>query len=87
MALDDRGFQLGAGSPCSGRPEDPSPVLDQIGLPGAGGFRVSLGPSTTEDDVDRFLATLPGLVDQLRRVERRSAEALARFRPPDGTSV
>jgi cysteine desulfurase len=87
MALDDRGFQLGAGSPCSGRPEDPSPVLDRIGLPGAGGFRVSLGPSTTEDDVDRFLATLPGLVDQLRRVERRSAEALARFRPPDGTSA
>jgi cysteine desulfurase len=86
MALDDRGFQLGAGSPCSGRPEDPSPVLERIGLPGEGGFRVSLGPSTTEDDVDRFLATLPGLVDQLRRVERRSAEALARFRPPDGAS-
>jgi cysteine desulfurase len=86
MALDDRGFQLGAGSPCSGRPEDPSPVLERIGLPGAGGFRVSLGPSTTEGDVDRFLATLPGLVDQLRHVERRSAEALARFRPPDGSA-
>jgi len=84
MALDDRGFQLGAGSPCSGRPEDASPVLERIGLPGAGGFRVGLGPTTTKDDVDRFLATLPGLVEELRRVERRSAEALARFQPPGG---
>jgi cysteine desulfurase len=84
MALDDRGFQVGAGSPCSGRPEDPSPVLDRIGLPGVGGFRIGLGPTTTQDDVDRFLATLPGLVEELRHVERRSAEALARFTPPEG---
>ena len=83
MALDDRGFRLGAGSLSSGRPEDPSPVLEQIGLPGAGGFRVSLGPATTEDDVDRFLRTLPDLVGRLQRVERVSTDALARFRPPE----
>jgi len=83
MALDDRGFHLGAGSPRSGRPEDPSPVLEQIGLPGRGGFRVSLGPTTTEDDVDRFLRTLPDLVRRLQRVERISTDALARFRPPE----
>jgi cysteine desulfurase len=83
MALDDRGFHLGAGSPRSGRPEDPSPVLEQIGLPGMGGFRVSLGPTTTEDDVDRFLRTLPDLVRRLQRVERISTDALARFRPPE----
>jgi cysteine desulfurase len=86
MALDDRGFQVGAGSPCSGRPEDPSPVLERIGLPDTSGFRVSLGPATSEDDVERFLATLPGLVDELRRVERRSAEALARFQPPESVT-
>jgi cysteine desulfurase len=86
MALDDRGFQLGAGSPSTGRPEDPSPVLERIGVPGAGTFRVGLGPTTTDDDVDRFMATLPGLVDQLRHVERRSAEALARFQPPEGAA-
>jgi cysteine desulfurase len=84
MALDDRGFQVGAGSPCSGRPDDPSPVLEQIGLPATGGFRVGLGPATTEDEVERFLATLPGLVEELRRVERSSAEAMSRFRPPEG---
>src|SRR6266516_2293364 len=83
MALADRGFRLGAGSLSSGRPEDPSSVLEQIGLPGAGGFRVSLGPATTEDDVDRYLRTLPDLVGRLQRVERVSTEALARFRPPE----
>jgi len=83
MALDDRGFRVGAGSSQSGRPEDPSPVLEQIGLPGTGGFRVSLGPATTEDDVGRFLRTLPDLVRRLQRVERLSSEALTRFRPPE----
>jgi cysteine desulfurase len=84
MALDDRGFRLGAGSLCSGRPEDPSPVLEQLGLPLATGFRVSLGPSSDADDVDRFLSELPVVVDELQRVERISAEALARFRVPEG---
>jgi cysteine desulfurase len=84
MALDDRGFHLGAGSLCSGRPEDPSPVLEQLGVLLSTSFRVSLGRSTEPGDVERFLAELPGVVDELQRVERVSAEALARFRPPEG---
>jgi cysteine desulfurase len=80
MALDDRGYRIGAGSLCSGRPEDPSPVLEAIGHAGSSGFRVSLGPASTEEDVDRFLAVLPGLAKELREVERTSTEALERFR-------
>jgi len=82
MALDDRGYRIGAGSLCSGRPEDPSPVLEAIGHPGCSGFRVSLGPASTEADVDRFLAVLPDLVAELREVEQISTEALERFRGP-----
>jgi cysteine sulfinate desulfinase/cysteine desulfurase-like protein len=48
-----------------------------------GGFRVSLGLATAEDDVDRFLRVLPDLVSRLQLVERISTEALARFRPPE----
>jgi cysteine desulfurase len=81
MALDDRGFRIGAGSLCSGRPEDPSPVLEAIGHPGSSGFRVSLGPASTEADVDMFLAVLPGLAEELREVEKVSNEALEHFRP------
>jgi cysteine desulfurase len=84
MALDDRGFPLGAGSLCSGRPEDPSPVLEAVGFPGTSAFRVSLGPSSTREDVDRFSEALPGIVEELREVERSSTEALRRFGPPAG---
>jgi cysteine desulfurase len=82
MALDDRGFPLGAGSLCSGRPEDASPVLEAVGFPGTSGFRVSLGPSSTREEVDRFADALPRIVEELREVERSSTEALRRFGPP-----
>jgi cysteine desulfurase len=83
MALDSRGFRLAAGSMCSGQPTDASPVLDQIGHPGTPGFRVSVGQTTTDEEVDAFLTSLPPLVEELREVEHASADALARFRPPD----
>jgi cysteine desulfurase len=83
MALDDRGIRLAAGSLCSGQPDDASPVLEQIGFPNTSGFRVSLGPTTTEGDVDALLDVLPEIVEELREVESISSEALARFRAPD----
>jgi cysteine desulfurase len=83
MALDDRGFRVGAGSLCSGRPEDPSSVLEAVGAGSISGFRVSLGTASTEADVDAFAEALPDLVSELREVEQKSGEALARFRPPD----
>ena len=82
MALDDRGIRLAAGSLCSGQPDDASPVLERIGFPNTSGFRVSLGPSTTEADVDALLEVLPDVVHELREVEALSSEALARFRAP-----
>lgn len=83
MALDDRGMRLAAGSLCSGQPDDPSPVLEQIGFPNTSGFRVSLGPATTEADVDALLEVLPGVVEELREVESISSKALAKFRAPE----
>jgi cysteine desulfurase len=83
MALDDRGIRLAAGSLCSGQPDDPSPVLEQIGFPNTSGFRVSLGPTTAEADVDALLKVLPGVVRELREVESISSAALARFRAPE----
>jgi cysteine sulfinate desulfinase/cysteine desulfurase-like protein len=85
MSLDDRGYRVGAGSPCTGRPEDPSPVLAQLGV-AASSFRVGLGPDTTDDDVEAFCRDLPEIVRELREIEASSREALARFRPPGGAS-
>ncbi|MGZ5292874.1 MAG: cysteine desulfurase family protein [Actinomycetota bacterium] len=81
MALDDRGFRVGAGSMCTGRPEDPSPVLERIGATGSG-FRVSLGAGSTAEQVDALLDVLPDVVSELQEVERVSEAALSRFRPP-----
>ncbi len=81
MALDDRGFRLSAGSMCSGAAGDPSPVLEAMGLANTPGFRIGTGRETTQDDIDRLLDTLPGLVHELRRMEAASSEAMARFRP------
>jgi cysteine desulfurase len=81
MALDDRGFRLAAGSNCSGAPAEPSAVLEHMGVPGRASFRIGVGRATAEEDVDRFLTTLPGLVDELRRVERASEAAMARYLP------
>jgi cysteine desulfurase len=85
MGLDDRGFRLAAGSLCSGRPEDPSAVLEHLGFPATSGFRVGLGTGTSEENVDAFAFALPEIVDQLQRMERVSADALNRSRPPEVT--
>lgn len=82
MTLDDRGFGLGSGSPCTGRPEDPSPVLAQTGHERTSGFRIGLGLTTTEADVHALLDELPDLVASLREVELSSHDALGRFSPP-----
>ena len=80
MALDDRGFRIAAGSNCSGAPGEPSTVLEHMGVPGRASFRIGVGGTTTSEEVDRFLATLPDLAGELHRVETASEDAMARFR-------
>jgi hypothetical protein len=43
-------------------------------------FRVGIGPLTTEEDLDRLLATLPGLVGELRTVGSAAEDAMSRYR-------
>ena len=81
MTLDDRGFRVGGGSLCSGRPEDPSPVLEQIGHPRTTGFRVSVGNGVPDAQLDALLEVLSETVGELQRMEAASSEALARYNP------
>jgi cysteine desulfurase len=82
MALDDRGLHLGAGSPASGRPEDPSPVLAQLGYSDTPSLRIGVTPATSEGDVARCVQVLGEAVEELRRVAEGAAAAMGRFRPP-----
>ncbi len=56
--LDLDGFAVSSGSACSSGKVTVSHVLAAMGVPGdlaAGAIRVSVGPATSENDIDRFL--------------------------------
>ncbi|WBB79940.1 aminotransferase class V-fold PLP-dependent enzyme [Micromonospora sp. WMMD882] len=65
-ALDRRGFAVSSGSSCTASTLRPSHVLEAMGVLSHGNVRVSLHRETTEADVGRFLAELPGIVADLR---------------------
>jgi cysteine desulfurase len=65
-ALDRRGFAVSSGSSCTSSTLEPSHVLAAMGALTHGNIRISLHRGTTEDEVDRFLAELPGIVRDLR---------------------
>jgi cysteine desulfurase len=69
ILLDEAGVAASAGAACSSGAVEPSHVLLSMGLgpdEASSGIRFSLGSSTTDDDVDRALAVVPGAVAQLR---------------------
>jgi cysteine desulfurase len=64
--LDRAGFSVSSGSSCTSSTLTPSHVLKAMGVLSEGNVRVSLPPGTPEEDVDRFLAVLPGVVSGVR---------------------
>ncbi len=65
-ALDRAGFAVSSGSSCTASTVRPSHVLEAMGVLSHGNVRVSLHSGTTADEVDRFLAVLPGVVAGIR---------------------
>jgi cysteine desulfurase len=65
-ALDRHGFAVSSGSSCTSSTLRPSHVLEAMGVLSHGNVRVSLHRQTTESEVERFLAELPGIVADLR---------------------
>ncbi len=61
QVLDLEGISISAGAACGSGAVEASPVLTAMGLPHwrlQSAFRVSVGPTTRPEDVDRFLAAL-----------------------------
>ncbi|HSK08662.1 MAG TPA: cysteine desulfurase family protein [Vicinamibacterales bacterium] len=68
IALDLEGIAVSAGSACSSGTLEPSHVLRAMGLPASrtrGAVRFSLGPATTDEEIDRVVAVLPRVVRRL----------------------
>ena len=68
LGLDQRGVAVHSGSSCSSETFEPSPVLSAMGVDADHSLRVSVGWSSTADDVDAFLAALPDVIARLRQL-------------------
>ena len=69
ISLDLKGFAVSSGAACSSGAVEPSHVLLAIGLSreqARSCLRLSIGCGTAAEDVDRFLAVLPAVVERLR---------------------
>lgn len=69
LNLDLEGICASTGSACSSSSLEPSHVLMAIGLPheqAHGSLRFSLGKWNVEEDIDKVLQVLPGVVSKLR---------------------
>jgi len=69
--LDRAGFACASGSACSSAQPEPSHALLAMGVDpvvARGAVRVSLGRDTTADEVERFVATLSRVVEDLKKL-------------------
>jgi cysteine desulfurase len=76
MALDLEGIAVSTGAACSSGSLEPSHVLKAMGFPSTRArtsLRFSLGPGTTEEEIDAVIARLPAIVEKLRRLGRTAA--------------
>nr|WP_240982415.1 cysteine desulfurase/sulfurtransferase TusA family protein [Streptomyces sp. S3(2020)] len=64
--LDREGFSVSSGSSCTSSTLTPSHVLKAMGVLSEGNVRVSLPRGAAAEDVERFLAVLPGAVSGVR---------------------
>ena len=68
VELDKLGFAVAAGAACSSASTEPSATLIAMGVErelARGAVRLSLGAGNTEEDIERFVQALKGLVKRL----------------------
>jgi len=71
MHLDMQGIAGSTGSACSTKSLKPSHVLTSIGLPHVqahGSLRLTLGRSSTKEEIDYTIKTVGGIVENLRKI-------------------
>lgn len=66
LGLDREGIAVHSGSACASESLEPSPVLEAMGLDAARSLRVSVGWSTTDDEITLFEDRFAIVVERLR---------------------
>ncbi|MDA8292668.1 MAG: cysteine desulfurase family protein [Actinomycetota bacterium] len=66
LGLDQEGIAVHSGSACSSEAFEPSPVLEAMGADAERSLRISVGWSTTDEDVAAFARSFPEVVGRLR---------------------
>jgi cysteine desulfurase len=66
LGLDQAGISAHSGSACSSESLEPSPVLAAMAVEAERSLRISVGWSTTDDDVAAFGSAFPAVVARLR---------------------
>lgn len=77
LELDRLGFAVSSGSSCTASTLTPSHVLEAMGVLTQGNIRVSLPWRVTADEIEQFLAVLPGAVRVARPQQDAAAEPAA----------
>lgn len=71
IMLDQAGVAASTGSACASKSLEPSHVLLAIGVPkeeAHASLRLTLGKHTTEQEIDKVIEVLPGIVNRLREI-------------------
>jgi cysteine desulfurase len=71
IGLDQAGVAAHSGSACSSESLEPSPVLAAMGVDAERSLRLSVGWSTTDEEVEHACAALPPVVGRLRDLASR----------------
>ena len=66
LELDRAGIAAHSGSACSSEALEPSPVLEAMGVDAHRSLRLSVGWSSTDDDITAVLSALPPILERLR---------------------
>ena len=66
LGLDRAGIAAHSGSACSSEALEPSPVLEAMGVDAHRSLRLSVGWSSTPEDVEAALTALPDILSSLR---------------------
>lgn len=71
IGLDQAGIAAHSGSACASEDLAPSPVLAAMGVDADRSLRLSVGWSTTEDDIHALSVALPAVIERLRALGPR----------------